>query len=100
MSIRCTGEKCKLGALTKDVTVCTAHNCPDRTLPLTNADRIRAMSDEELAEVLINLAEDVGFCLDMPECNEDLEQDREIPHHRCRGCALNWLHHPAEGAET
>ena len=35
----------------------TARRCVDGK-PVTNADRIRAMSDEELAEFLIDLADD------------------------------------------
>ena len=42
----------------------TSYVCPDcngsgvSVVPMTNADRIRAMSDEELAEFLIDLAND------------------------------------------
>ena len=38
----------------------TALVCVDRVIgkPMTNADRIRAMSDEELAQFLIDLADD------------------------------------------
>ena len=38
----------------------TALVCVDRVIgkPMTNADRIRAMGDEELAEFLIDLADD------------------------------------------
>lgn len=38
----------------------TALVCVDRVVgkPMTNADRIRAMSDEKLAEFLIDLADD------------------------------------------
>lgn len=31
---------------------CTAKGCPYRTEPHTNADRIRSMTDEELADAL------------------------------------------------
>ena len=37
---------------------CTASFCEYRRKKQTNADRIRAMSDEELAEFLIDLADD------------------------------------------
>ncbi len=49
----CTGDKCPVrdGGVTK----CTAKNCEDRT-PATNADRIRAMSDEELADKLWSIS--------------------------------------------
>ena len=37
---------------------CTASFCEYRRKKRTNADRIRAMNDEELAEFLIDLADD------------------------------------------
>ena len=47
----------------------------------TNADRIRVMSDEELAEFISNCG-----CLDHArDCRES-----------CTDCALEWLKQPAE----
>ena len=37
---------------------CTAYFCEYRRKKQTNADRIRSMNDEELAEFLIDLADD------------------------------------------
>ena len=34
---------------------CNHTDCPYRTEPMTNADRIRAMSDEELSEFLCSI---------------------------------------------
>ena len=34
------------------VNECNHKDCPYRTEPITNADRIRSMSDEELAEFI------------------------------------------------
>lgn len=56
---------------------------------MTRADRIRAMSDEELAAYLSGHYDD--FCLNLPECGEMLNQDQEIPAEKCIGCALRWL---------
>ena len=36
------------------VNECNQKDCPYRTETITNADRIRAMTDEELAELLAN----------------------------------------------
>ena len=68
-----------------------------RALPQTNADRIRAMSDEELAKVLN------AFTAYFEECNRSEEEvdckDCEL----CKMCrlydrnALEWLKQPAEG---
>lgn len=48
--------------------------------PQTNADRIRSMTDEELAEVLF------GSCIehmDVDECSH--------PEEACKSCVLDWL---------
>ena len=49
----------------------------------TNADRIRAMNDEELADVVAN---GVGCVLKAPHC---MDVD-------CTPCILKWLKQPAE----
>lgn len=51
----CTGKRCPM-QFGFDVKRCTLHNCSYRTKPITNADRIRAMSDDELANFLLNVA--------------------------------------------
>ncbi len=53
--------------------------------PMTNADRIRAMSDEELAKWLMI----AGICIrDFEDCQCDGVS--------CRQCRLNWLQQPAK----
>ena len=64
----------------------TALGCVDRIVgkPITNADRIRAMTDEELARFFIG---------DSPNyCHTGLCLDGE----NCIGCFLKWLQRPAE----
>ena len=46
---KCTGVRCPMQHGYK-VDECKHTDCPYRTEPVTNADKIRAMSDEELAE--------------------------------------------------
>lgn len=53
---KCTGVRCPMQVGYK-VDKCNHKDCPYRTEPITNADRIRAMSDEELANVLREFAE-------------------------------------------
>lgn len=63
---------------------CTAKGCPYRTEPHTNADRIRSMTDEELAEFL----EKVGGCgpsFDEKYCNNVNGCPEGI------NCWLDWL---------
>ena len=54
---KCTGKRCPMHVGYK-VNECNQKDCHYRTEPITNADRIREMSDEELAEFLIDLADD------------------------------------------
>ena len=48
---KCTGMRCPMQYGYK-VEECNHTDCPYRTEPITNADRIRAMTDDELAENL------------------------------------------------
>lgn len=61
---------------------------------MTNADRIRAMSDEQLAAYWADHYDD--FCQSKPECGDLLNDDKCIPDHWCVACALEWLRKPAE----
>lgn len=58
--------------------------------PNTNGDRLRHMTDEELAVFLASF-EHTNYCRDLPGCLADLEEDREIPLERCAGCMTAWL---------
>ena len=66
-----------------DKTMGSPFCCYEHEEKPTNADRIRAMSDEELAEVL---AFGLGCLLKAPHC---MDTD-------CRPCYLKWLKQPAE----
>ena len=61
---------------------------------MTRADRIRAMSDEELAAYWSDHYDE--FCTNMPECGDALNQNLEIPVEKCIGCVLRWLQEVAE----
>ena len=54
---KCTGKRCPMQVGYK-VNECNHKDCPYRTEPITNADSIRSMIDEELADFLIDLADD------------------------------------------
>ena len=75
---KCTGMRCPMQAGYK-VDECNHKDCPYRTEPMTNADKIRAMSDEELAEW-------------MSECNAYRE-------YAIASQWLPWLQQPAEEGE-
>ena len=61
---------------------------------MTRADRIRAMSDEELAAYWVDHYDE--FCPCLEECGEALNQNQEIPAEKCIGCALRWLQEVSE----
>ena len=62
----------------------------------TNADRIRAMTDEELVDMLY-CADSLGWCKNLPECYRLLDTDDGVPDEKCKACLLKWLQQPAEG---
>ena len=60
---------------------------------MTNAEQIRAMSDEKLAHLLYSF-EDLGmpdYCLRKKECDDMLDSDIIIPHENCEKCLAHWL---------
>lgn len=63
-------------------------HCPNR-IPITNADRIRAMPDEKLAVTLM-CPNEMGMA--------DIPCDHSDGKNCCR-CLLDWLRQPAEGSE-
>ena len=81
---KCTGVRCPMQYGYK-VEECNQTDCPYRTEPITNADRIRAMSDEEIAKVPAKF----GYSCVFPqkECGES---------DTCEKCLLEWLKQPAE----
>ena len=80
---KCTGKRCPMQVGFK-IDECNYKECPYRTEPITNADYIRMMSDEELADVVAN---GVGCVRKAPHCMDD----------DCTPCIRKWLKQPAEG---
>lgn len=65
---------------------------------MTNAQKFRAMSDEELAEVLYSF-EDLkmpDYCQRKKECDDMLDADIDIPAENCKRCLVAYLRQPAE----
>lgn len=76
----------------QEAKIATDNNVGDKMTPtdkdtnvLTNADRIRAMTDEELVENFWECMDDDKFCYG--QCNEEAN---------CDLCRLAWLKQPAE----
>ena len=64
-------------------------------IPMTNADRIRSMSDEELAELFGSIADDGKSCSlicgDLDKCKRNNSIERI-----CKNHYLKWLKQPAK----
>lgn len=91
---RCTCIRCPMQVGYK-VDECNFKDCSYRTEPITNADRIRAMSDEKLVVFLDRFS---GRCLD---CAEDAK-NKNCPlykegHYCMPQDIMEWLQQPAEG---
>lgn len=69
--------------------ICPLSNiCPDRTeKPMTNADRIRSMSDEEL----------IAFFVLEDKCPPERYSSRKCDRFdSCKDCWIDWLKEPVE----
>ena len=64
---------------------CPLINLNAKPKPMTNADRIRSMTDEELAELIDR---ETDSCAPTGDC-ERMPRD-------CKACWLEWLQQPAE----
>ena len=63
----------------------------------TNGDRIRNVSDEEMAEFILanDLDDAIHFCKSEPECDAFFDSGGTITHEMCMKCCIDWLHQPA-----
>lgn len=59
----------------------------------SNADRIRAMTDEELAEFIQKSG--YGSCPNVPQCPQYESGDKPYTEDGCRKCWLDWLRQEA-----
>lgn len=62
----------------------------------TNADRIRSMTDEELAEWLTNMTDDFGEDEELYKSIYNLDTEKVEEIHDSYGDLLNWLRSEAE----
>ncbi len=87
---KCTGVRCPMQH-GYNVDEYNQTDCPYRTEPITNADRFRAMSDEEIAKIFTSAVAD--GC--PPKMDWDCAKD-EYGWDACDACWCKWLKHPAE----
>ena len=80
------GDCCNIGSLWY---LCKCEQPCDTIVPITNADRIRDMSDEELAE----------FIFEAPAVPCDMKISAMMKENNCNDCTsciIEWLKQPAE----
>ena len=78
---KCTGMRCPMQDGYK-VDECNHKDCPYRTEPITNAERIRSMSDFELAKEIENAQSGI-----------EIKNPKNIDYF---DCILEWLQQPVE----
>lgn len=94
---KCTGMRCPMQVGYK-VDECNNKDCPYRIEPITNADRIRTMSDKELAEFLTYInPTNCQYCAFSPygwrcQPNRDYHSDFE----KCEEGRKRWLQQSVE----
>lgn len=93
-------DKCKYTALGETQYPCSKciHSAKEHYTPKTNADRIREMTDEELAEFLLKHETskiESDFCENVCELRNDncpvAEEDGECLYSDSGSCVLKWL---------
>jgi hypothetical protein len=82
-------EKCKW-AETCGHDICIPEYCPEfKAVRINNGDRIRAMTNKELAEIIASNA-------NTGACNDFGIPGIEPCKHNCKKCVLKWLNKPVE----
>ena len=64
--------------------------------PQTNADRIRAMNDEELAAYLVEIGWDCNLCSECERLSDNPLLRNEKCNEKCEQHCLDWLQQPVK----
>ena len=75
---------------------CILENVSPTDKKATNADRIRSMSDEELAKHLVDIGWDCHLCAEHRRLDNDPLLRGEKCDEKCAEHCLEWLQQPAE----
>ena len=67
-------------------------------MPRTNGDRIRALSDEELADKImeLNIDDMIPYCGNDKVCEKMLDIGEPVPAEMCKACCVRWLQKEAK----
>jgi hypothetical protein len=63
---------------------------------MTNAEKLRAMSDEDLAHAILNIYGFDTYCREFRECLQLMNLGVDIGEDRCAACVLKWLREEAK----
>ena len=78
---------------------CDGTKMGDHYKRITHGDKIRSMSDEEIAELLYqfeSLSDELKFSKNKADCDKILNDGKEIPDNMCKGCLVEWLQSEVE----
>ena len=69
----------------------------DTIIPMSVGDQVRAMSDEELVDLIFKYEIDmkISFCKNLPECAEKMEAGT-LDNTDCQKCLLELIQKPAK----
>ena len=93
---KCTGIRCPMQVGYK-VDGCNFKDCPYRTESITNADRIRAMSDDELVLFIRSVIHTEECPIIGGECGKCFIKELCYNASKWHGKEIEWLQQPAEG---
>ena len=65
-------------------------------MPMTNADRVRAMTDEELAKCIFEIGFDCHLCSEHERLSDNPLLRHEKCDEKCTEHCLEWLQQPAD----
>ena len=89
------GYSCEVGCVERYEVEKIINELTEEYKPKTQADKIRSMSDEELADYIIfigaNIEEKIPYCKSTTQCTEILDSGRIVPDKMCRECLVKWL---------
>ena len=89
----CKYENCSMES--KECIGCKQH-AVDKYTRMTNADRIRSMSDEELTEIIMCPYDTAGKPIEIMPCVRDGNVQELVPPENCKKCMMEWLQSEVE----
>lgn len=83
--------KCGKCKIQRKKPICNSCRDYNKFVPMTNADRIREMSDEELMKIIMCPYDISGIPVNMMPCVRNGNIQELIPPEECNKCMMEWL---------